>query len=145
VKVLVGVDGSVASVHALELVLRLLGPQVGHLEIATVVDYDAPTEDETLSKRILEAAASRAAAIAPCVPVTVGLVGRAGAALLDRARDGGFDLLAVGRRGRGMSKMVFGSVARTVADAGTVPVVIVGPDALSPGGDARVATDATTA
>jgi nucleotide-binding universal stress UspA family protein len=148
VRVLIGVDGSDASTHALEYVLRLLGPRVGHLEIATVVDYDAATtssSDEGQSEEILAAAASRAAAIGPCAPVTVVLPGKPGPALMKRASDGGFGLLAVGSRGRGMSKVVFGSVARTVAEAETIPVLIVSPDTALPRAPSPVATSKTGA
>ncbi|MEX2256845.1 MAG: universal stress protein [Acidimicrobiia bacterium] len=142
-KVLIGVDGSDASMHALEFVVRLLGSRVGRLEIATVVDYDTttPRDDAGHSEEILAAAAVAAGRFAPCSPGTVMLPGKPSTALLEHAHQGAFDLLAIGSHGRGVSKLVFGSVARALATETEVPVIIVGADARMDRAEPRRAVD----
>ncbi len=130
ISVLVGVDGSEPSLHALDSILALLGPRLGRLEITTVSDYDAATagdeDDRDASDRILEAACARIRGRTSCTPETTVLAGPSAAALVERAAAGPFDYLVIGQHGQGVSKVAFGNVARRVNATSTVPVITVG-------------------
>ena len=52
------------------------------------------------------------------------LVGRPDLALVVHATDNDFDILAIGSRGRGVSKLLMGSVARHVSESARIPVLI---------------------
>jgi nucleotide-binding universal stress UspA family protein len=137
VDVLVATDGSEGSRRAGEVVLGLLGPQVGRLTLATVVDLDRalPSTIEpdrrdaeallTTASRALEAACGRR-------PETVMLAGKPVDALRAHALEQGYDLLVVGARGHGLSKTLMGSVASTIARGSPVPVLLVSEEAARP-------------
>lgn len=113
---------------ALELAVRLLGPRVRRLTLARVVDYDAALDprDRDVEREAIEALATRAAAMCECRPETVMLAGRPAATLARYAKEEAFDLLVVGKRGRGASKALLGSVASRLAGNREVPVPIAG-------------------
>lgn len=127
--VLAGIDGSPESLAALDAACRLLGPRIGRLTLAGVVSYDAAEERTLVSERetAARAVAEAAARARAFDPETVVLAGRPDEALARHAAEGGYDLLVVGRRGRGRSKALMGSVATRLAAHTPVPVLMGGP------------------
>ncbi|MEV4709556.1 universal stress protein [Actinoplanes sp. NPDC049316] len=127
VTVLVGVDGSPESGAALRAVLDLLPGGLGRLIAVEVVDYDAADSD--WRGRQAAARAHFTAAHAVCgrrkVECEV-LAGPPAQALLRCAREQDVDLIAVGRRGRGLSVRLLGSVADELTRTSPVPVLVVG-------------------
>jgi nucleotide-binding universal stress UspA family protein len=130
VDVLVGIDGSSESIAAAKVVGALLGERMGRLVLATVVDYDTAIDGEVApahraARLALAEAVDHVAGSLPARADTVVLAGRAADALANHAADGEFDVLAVGRRGRGASKLVMGSVATQLSRGTPTPVLIV--------------------
>lgn len=127
-RVLVGLDGSQESEQALTAVLGLLGSRCEMLVLAEVVCYDA-TEDDTHAA--LDAASARlaaSAARAADVPVRFEvLAGPPGETLRRFAEEQDMDLLVVGRRGRGLSARLLGSVSADLVHNSSVPVLVVEP------------------
>jgi nucleotide-binding universal stress UspA family protein len=132
VNVLVGVDGSAESRAALYRVVDLLGPQIGRLTLAAVLDFDSAEElDGSDAQRaaIEQLDAATREAERAWTRGTVGrmlLVGSPATALVAHARESGDDLIAIGCRGQGASRIAFGSVATRLARSTEVPVFIVG-------------------
>lgn len=132
VDVLVGIDDSPQSRAALRAAIELLGPRIGRLTLAAVVDYDVglselPTEERDRALASLERSAGEITPSLPSVPETVLLTGLPADALVRYARDEGYTLLVVGSRGRGASKLAFGSVASRLARGAEIPVFVVTP------------------
>ena len=133
VDVLIGVDGSSASFHAVVEVTRLLGPRVGRVAVAAVIDVEgsreySPDRDRADAENDLAAAAEYLATldITPSTRVLSGLPAPA----LDRlATEEGFDLLAIGPRGRGLSNRVLGSTAEQLVAASHRPLFIASVEA----------------
>ncbi|WP_313673838.1 universal stress protein [Mycolicibacterium sp.] len=130
-RVLVGLDGSEQSDRALETVLRLIGPHCGLLVLAEVVSYEATegvtrTVVDDASQRLSEMAAG--ATTAGVVHTEV-LTGSPGPALRRFAEQQDMDLLVVGRRGRGRSVRLLGSVSADLVENSSVPVLVIGPAA----------------
>ena len=117
-RILIGVDGSPESVHAMTTALRTLGSQGSVLVLAEVVNYEAAESGDG-------AAANRVRV--PAAVHTRVLVGAPGPALREFAARQGFDILVVGRRGRGLSRHVLGSVSTDLVTHSTVPVLVVEP------------------
>lgn len=126
VDVLVGIDGSEGSIAALRAIERLLGPRVGRLTLAHVLDYDEATSPEhELDEAAAAAALNEAAARVPGYdPGTVLLAGPPAKALIRHASEGGYGLLAIGQKGHGVTKAIIGSVAARLAAHPVVPVLI---------------------
>lgn len=130
-RVLVGMDGSPESERAFTTALKSLGPNCGLLMLAEVVSYD---ESENGTHAALSAATQRLAAAAARaraegVPVQVEiLAGPPGETLRHFAVKQQMDLLAVGRRGRGLSARLLGSVSAHVVGHSSVPVLVVEPN-----------------
>ncbi|QZT63432.1 universal stress protein [Mycolicibacterium austroafricanum] len=128
-RVLVGLDGSAEARAALTTASRLFGPHCELLVLAEVVRHEA-TEDE---KRVeIDAASTRLAEAASAVAVagavrTEVLAGAAGPALRQYAMEQDMDVLVVGRRGRGLSRHVLGSVSAEVVEHSPVPILVVEP------------------
>jgi nucleotide-binding universal stress UspA family protein len=131
-RILVGIDGSEESEQALHGVLDLLPDGVGTLMLATVVDYDAPGEadtDDQLSRahdrlaQLQEVASGRSTRAVDCEVLT----GPPAEALLRCAADQEVDLVVVGRRGRGMSTRLLGSVATQLLRTPSLPVLLAAP------------------
>ena len=125
--VLVGIDGSPESDAALRAVLDLLQGRLGRLIAVEVVDYDAADSDW----RGRQAAAREhlVAAHDVCGQQQVDcevLAGPPAQALLRCAREQDVDLIVVGRRGRGLSVRLLGSVADELTRTAPVPVLVVG-------------------
>ncbi len=132
VDVLVGVDGSPESLAALTAAVDLIGERLGRLTLAAVADFDSgfPGGPDR-SREAAEEALARARAIATnraLSPEVIVLFGSPASALEDYARDHGFELLAIGRRGRGLATAAFGSVASDLARTAVTPVLISAPD-----------------
>lgn len=121
VDVLVGIDGSPESHRAMEDAINIVGSRIGRLCLAMVEDFDAPMRTDGSVQAALEDAAAK---LPYRDPATVVLTGKPATALLEYASSGAFDLIVVGSRGRGMSKLLLGSVAQQMARSATVPILI---------------------
>ncbi|MGH9177670.1 MAG: universal stress protein [Acidimicrobiales bacterium] len=129
VDVLVGYDGSPESAAALQAAEGLLGDRIGRLVIATVVSFDVVPDEQHRAEAALRRLTAHAGAVTPTLEV---LHGHPSAALVQRAVAGGFDLLAIGTRGRGLSKALMGSAASELARHCKVPVLVVGAGGAGP-------------
>ncbi|MEU5842205.1 universal stress protein [Rhodococcus sp. NPDC047139] len=128
-RVMVGIDGSAESDHALRIARRLFEPGGGVLELVAVVSYDDGGKDETEALHVAKQRLAAAAAAMESTPVgmTV-LAGPAGESLRWFAGERGADVLVVGRRGRGMSNRILGSVAEHLSGHCPIPVLVVAPE-----------------
>lgn len=128
-RVMVGVDGSAESEHAVEVARQLFGPTGGVVEIVAVVSYDDAPDGESA---VLEAAKRRVVAAAGGLgDIPAGfavLAGSPGESLSWHATERQADVLVVGRRGKGMSTRILGSVAEHLTLHCPVPVLVVAPD-----------------
>ncbi|PKQ15743.1 MAG: universal stress protein [Actinobacteria bacterium HGW-Actinobacteria-8] len=138
--VLVGIDGSPASVRAATTAISSLGGSLGRVTLATVIDYDT---DEDRGGEAEPAAWATLHAVAGTLkqwgPAEVLLVGPPVDALLGFAAEHEVDLIVVGPRGRGMSKRVLGSVCTGLLSRSPVLVMSIGSNSTTttPGGPAR--------
>lgn len=123
VDVLVGYDGSSESAAAVEAVVELLGPRLGRLTVAAVVSYGDIPELERIARDKLRSLAGRRSSEARRFEI---LHGHASVALAHRAAEGGYDLIAVGTRGAGLSRAILGSAASELTRDSKVPVLVVG-------------------
>ena len=126
VDVLAGIDGSTESETAVRSAIHLLGSRIGRLTIATVVDFDTAamspqSEEQRRARELLDRATEP---IEP-KPETIVLSGQPAEILRKLAAVNGYELIVVGRRGRGMSTRLLGSVASDLARGGDVPVLVV--------------------
>jgi len=140
VDVLVGIDGSPESAAATTAALELLGDRVGRLALVVVTDLDdsyAGREERVRLQGELERQAEAvrawlreldgpAQAKQTVVPKLQLMAGRPAITLDTIAAEDGYDLLVVGARGTGMSSVLLGSVATSLAARASVPVLIVG-------------------
>lgn len=129
-RVLVGLDGSPESQQVLVRIIDLLGPRCGLLMLAEVLWYDATDDttqtDLTAATERLTSAAAAAAGAGVEVRFEV-LAGPPGETLRRFAEDQDMDLIVVGRRGRGLSPHLLGSVASDLIHHAHVPVLVVEP------------------
>lgn len=137
VDVLVGLDGSASSTAAAEVALGLLGPRVRRVTLATVLDVDTaaphadsllypePYPEEVAARELLDRAAGRVRASSGHAPGSVILAGEPAAALGRYAVEEGYELIVVGCRPRGLSKLVLGSCASKLAGEAPVPVLLI--------------------
>lgn len=125
VNVLVGIDGSAEAALALRTAIELIGDHIGHLTLANVVTFDEASRtarrEEERAAELLEATATSLNTMAAGQIV---LIGQPADALMNHATEEGYDLLVIGRRGRGASKTLLGSTASRAAN-GPIPVLIV--------------------
>ncbi len=130
VDALVGIDGSPDAIAAALAVRRLLGGRLGRLTLAAVVDYDvveaagATAPATAAAHDALECAVE--ALGAGLTPETIILTGRPGPELLDHAVSNDFELIAVGARGRGVSRAFIGHVSSLLVRQRDVPVLVAG-------------------
>jgi nucleotide-binding universal stress UspA family protein len=127
-RVLVGIDGSADSIEAVRSAVRLFGPRLGGLVIATVIDYDTARfietgqgEDDELALQEAFARADDAAGVR-CTHVV--LTGVPVPALLEAATRHEADIIVIGARGHGASKRVLGSTADRLTRDATLPVLV---------------------
>lgn len=135
--VLVGVDGSPESLAAVRTSVALLGDRLRRLTLATVLDIETathdveaalapgPWEEEATAERRLDELADELAPRIDGSPETVILAGNPAEALESFALERDYDLIVAGPRGRGMSKVVFGSCASRLAERERIPVLFV--------------------
>jgi nucleotide-binding universal stress UspA family protein len=127
VDALVGIDGSPESLAALDEVVRLIGPRLGRLTLAAVMEHGyektpAGIEEEKQARDRLQAAAR---SVSPMSAETVLLQGQPADALSRHVEREGHNVMAIGSRGRGASKALLGSVASRLARHSSTPVLIV--------------------
>jgi nucleotide-binding universal stress UspA family protein len=123
IDVLVGFDGSAESRAASESVLELFGERLGRLTVARAVPFGSPPEIQRLAREGLEEEGARLR------PRAVGLdivEGNAHTALSDLAASAGYEVIAIGTRGAGLSKELLGSTAVRLARHSKLPVLLVG-------------------
>jgi nucleotide-binding universal stress UspA family protein len=118
---LVGIDGSEQSIAALQGTEELLGSSLGRLSIATVVPFDATPLSRDEASEVLQhaAAVARSSSVERII-----LQGVPVDALREYATQGGYDVLAVGTTGRGLTTALVGSVATGLAHRTRVPVLL---------------------
>lgn len=125
VDILVGIDGSKEAAAALGQVVELVGTNLGRLTLASVMTFDQGSvqarEDEA---RAVEALDGAARSVETRGPGRVLLTGQPADALMHHATVEGYDLLVVGRRGRGATKTLLGSTAGRIAN-GPIPVPVL--------------------
>ena len=123
VDVLVGYDGSPQSSAAIEAVSGLLGDRLGRLMVTTVIPYGDVREPERLATEALRRLIGRVPGTAPQFEI---LHGHPSTALSQYASERGYELIAVGSRGGGLTHAVLGSAASELARDSKVPVLLVG-------------------
>lgn len=128
-RVLVGLDGSPDSERALAATVEMFGPHCALLVLAQVVHFEAAefagrTELAEASQRLARLAAG--AEITGAVHTEV-LTGAPAASLLGAADQHEVDMLVVGRRGRGLTARVLGSVSADIVQRSSVPVLVIEP------------------
>jgi nucleotide-binding universal stress UspA family protein len=125
VDVLVGIDGSENAMRALRTVIELVGSNLGRLTLASVVTFDEGSVQARLDEeRAIGSLDAAVASVGRPGPGLVVLNGQPADALVHHAITEGYELLAIGRRGRGASKALLGSTAVRVADR-RIPVLVV--------------------
>ncbi len=130
-RVLVGLDGSRESERGLATALRLFGTHAGLLVLAEVVHFEAA---ESASSADVDAAERRLTELASGVDIagvvhTEVLAGAPGPTLRGFADQQDMDLLVVGRRGKGLSTRLLGSVSADIIEHSSVPVLVIEPAA----------------
>ena len=126
-KALVGWDGSPESRRAFDMALELLGPGWGSMLLVEVLSHEqAEAADgadlDTAAARLAELAARAEAA---GIVTRYQVMGGSPAETLRRvAEENGIDVLVVGRRGRGVSKRLLGSVSEDLIRHATTSVLV---------------------
>lgn len=124
--VLVGLDGSDESAHALLSAMEMFGSTATSVTLATVLDYDTQHsfsggEAQDEATQLLEKAAN---SVSHDHLTTEVLFGRPDRSLIDFAIPNGIELVVVGARGHGASEALFGSVTRSLVGGSEVPVFV---------------------
>jgi nucleotide-binding universal stress UspA family protein len=136
--ILVAVDGSTHSAHALEEAVDLARAVDGRLTLMSVGSrplvwpggYQTTMTDAELAEAAQAAVDHAAAAVPDDVPVaTVVRVGSPADEIIKVARDAPHDLIVMGARGRGAAtSLVLGSVSHAVLDRSPAAVLVVHAD-----------------
>ena len=124
--VLAAVDGSQESDDALDDAARVLAPEGAQFVLLTVLDPDLGEDLPAARERAERMLAARATRLpASCLPAVHEVVsGDPAQVILERADADTVDLIVLGRRGRGLSELVFGSVADRVVRRSRRPVLL---------------------
>lgn len=124
--VLAAVDGSRESDDALADAARVLSPTGVQFILLTVLSPDIGENDPAAAGVAQELLTSRAARLpAGCLPPVFEVVsGDPAEVILDRAVVDAVDLVVMGRRGRGLSELILGSVADEVVRRSPRPVLL---------------------
>jgi nucleotide-binding universal stress UspA family protein len=123
VDVLVGFDGSADSRAAADAAVDLLGPRIGRFTVVRVVPFGCTSELRHLAHAGLAEEGTR------LQPRDVGLgivEGKPHQALTDLAAAAGYEVIAIGTRGAGLSRELLGSTAVGLARHSKLPVLLVG-------------------
>jgi nucleotide-binding universal stress UspA family protein len=130
VRVLVGIDGSPDAEASALAAKQLLGPQLGRLTLAAVIDYDEARETNRnpVSNDEVHEALEGAVKALECdfEPETVVITGPPATALLEYACDNDYDVIVVGSRGTGLSRAFAGHVTTQLIRQHTLPVLVAG-------------------
>lgn len=146
VVVLVGVDGSAESDQAVRDVAALFRTAHARIVLAAVADPGVGEfGDDAGWQEWHDLLAERAGWLPPDgpAPVLEVLCGQPDLVLLEAAAAEKADALVIGRRGRGLSDRLLGSVAESLTRRATLPVLLAGPVPRRAGGvlvDDRAAT-----
>ncbi len=140
-KILVGVDGSTPSLHALKVAAEMAANNKAELTILSVVpplppiaEGDMPqyapqfTEDLATSyENMVKAQVAKVKEKHPDLKVVpIVMTGSPSRKIIEAAKARNVDLIVVGNRGTsGILSWMLGSVSRQVTDACTVPVLVV--------------------
>lgn len=127
-KVVVGVDGSPESDRAVEDAVRLFGPRGARFVLVAVVGADEDWGERDQRRVATDLLASRAERLpgngpAPVLEIVSGQPARG---VLAVAAAEGADVVVLGRRGRGLSRRLLGSVAQSATEQCAVPVLLAG-------------------
>ena len=136
-RILVAVDGSASSAAAVKHVIEHLGAAVQGVTVASVLPIEAANGvaaraeslrrqrvDEEIDRHLGAACASFQAAGISCE--TVVRFGDPAGEILELAREGGYELIVMGRRGLGgAAKLLLGSVSDRVVKQAPCPVTVV--------------------
>jgi nucleotide-binding universal stress UspA family protein len=128
-KLLVALDGSSCSSHALELALALARRDDSMIAFCCAVDDDAPAElDDRAQHYVDDALAKAKGAGIVCQGAT--LYGRPAEAIVEYAQAVDVDTIVMGTHGRsGLKRLFMGSVASAVLRSSSVPVIVVREEA----------------
>ncbi len=126
-KVLGAIDGSDESDRAVRELSRICARPGTHIVLITSLDPDlAGPDEQRAAQQLLEVRASWLEDSATSVECEVA-AGDPVQAILASARANEVDLLFLGRRGRGLSPRMLGSVATQVVKRATTPVLLGSP------------------
>jgi nucleotide-binding universal stress UspA family protein len=130
ITVIVGVDGSPESDQAVRDVGRCLAGGADRVVLVGVVDIDTPdmagSHQQSAAQTLLDERASWLPTDGPMVSTDI-VAGAPTEVLLDVAASEDADLVVVGRRGRGMSKHLLGSVTEQLIGRSIRPVLVAAP------------------
>jgi nucleotide-binding universal stress UspA family protein len=142
-KILVALDGSESSWHALNVSLDVAGQVSAEIQLLAVVPpvflpaysiyvvkseaiNECAKELETSFEGVLTKAKSEAQKKKPNLKVTTLLEkGEPYSKIVETAKNGNFDLIVVGSRGLGGKLTALGSVSSRVVDEASCPVLII--------------------
>ncbi|MCE7082670.1 universal stress protein [Streptomyces sp. ST2-7A] len=134
---LVAVDGSAESRQAIADASRLLGSAESRIVLATVVDAEsgkAKGDTDRARALLTECAGDLGGNGGPAVVTEIGS-GKPSAVLLQMAADENADIIVIGRRGKGLSRRLLGSVADEMVRRSPLPVLLAtAPNTVRDGG-----------